>query len=235
MPIHAFATPTASQRRGLPGVKKALSSGAFTPESFASAAKALGKDPTELGYALKRGAGLVPLSHRSGPEGVGFRVKDFAYRVWVQLTTRVIARKFDWEHDELAKVYDSWYEFFRYVRSLAEDAMFYREADIALANEVRSLVIDELLDAIMRPHLINHQRRFRHWLEHNAKNPRKFAALEPQDLQRKYPKFAVLQTDLVQTQEKISRVELRLAALLFPQPSSQDVRSHSRPTTQSAA
>ncbi|HYD84510.1 MAG TPA: hypothetical protein VEA63_10665 [Opitutus sp.] len=216
----------------LPGVKKALSSGAFTPESFAAAAKALGKNPTELGHALKLGAGLVPLSAATDSAVTGFRVKDFAHRVWVQLTTRVIARKFNWEHDDLAKVYDSWYEFFRYVRSLAEEAMFYREADTALANEVRSLVIDELLDAIMRPHLTNHPRRFRHWLEHDARNTQEFASLEPQELQRKYPKFALLQADLIETQNKISGVEARLVSLLFPQPSSQDGRTPPRFATE---
>ncbi|MEN6463540.1 MAG: hypothetical protein ABFC94_19520, partial [Syntrophomonas sp.] len=45
-------------------------------------------------------------------------VKQIAYKLWVELSTRKIGLPIDFEHDVIDEIYDSWYEFFKLTREL---------------------------------------------------------------------------------------------------------------------
>ena len=43
-------------------------------------------------------------------------IKEIAYKIWIELTTRKIGIEFDEEYDVISEVYDSWYEAFKVIR-----------------------------------------------------------------------------------------------------------------------
>ena len=47
--------------------------------------------------------------------------QEIAYKLWVELSTRKIGIMFDQEHDVIAEVYNSWYEFFKIARELLKN------------------------------------------------------------------------------------------------------------------
>lgn len=202
------------------GVKKAFSSGTLTHNTLAAVAGLLeGVAPDDLTFKVKRGAGLIALGGNAPANVSELRAKDLAYRVWVQLTTRVLAHPIDWATDDLAKVYDSWYDAFLRIRALLEDAPLWRDTDIALAKKILGEVTD-LLNGTLRPHLTRHQGDFRHWLASPGSNNAALKKLPPPERQKKYPGWSALTADFEHAQKKAATCRDQLHTLLFPQASS---------------
>jgi hypothetical protein len=196
---------------------KAFSRGRLTPNVLNTVAKMAALSPDELVFRVYRAAGRIPLSTGDGSTVHAF-AKELAYRVWVQMSTRVIAFDVDWKRDDLMKVYDSWYACFQQVRTLAEEIPIWRDSNQSMAKEVLNIVT-EVLNQHIRAHLTDWQSRFRHWVETTAKKSSKLNALLPQERQQRFPEFERLRVDFEQTQKKLQHATYQLHKLVFPQQS----------------
>jgi hypothetical protein len=131
---------------------------------------------------------------------------DIAYMMFVQLRTRKIGVKFDDEYDVISEVYDSWYSAFQSIRELL---MGIRPTP---NNKELIDVGNKVLNIGMRPHLTKWQAKFRKWytleLEKEENNK-----LTPQELQRKYPEYDQLISDLKSSQDQILELIDKLEAI----------------------
>lgn len=113
-----------------------------------------------------------------------------ANRIYIELTTRKAAIPIDEEHDSIEEIYDSWYHLFGIIRDEIKTVpgKYLKDHDPtkALIGLTRRILNDGL-----RPHLTEHQARFRSWLA-IAKECPENKDLSPQELQRKYPDYVRL-------------------------------------------
>jgi hypothetical protein len=138
----------------------------------------------------------------SGSPKVSFKVERnnenlyIANRIYIELTTRKAAIPIDENNDVIEEVYDSWYKLFGIIREEIKSVpgKYLKEHDptSALIGLTRKILNDA-----MRPHLTEHQAKFRKWLE-NAKKDSANENLSPQELQKKYPDFSNLVTSMKQ-------------------------------------
>ena len=117
-----------------------------------------------------------------------------ANRIYIELTTRKAAIPIDENNDSIEEIYDSWYNLFGIIRDEIKTVpgKYLKDHDPtkALIGLTRKILNDGL-----RPHLTEHQARFRKWLEKAKKEPNN-ESLSPQELQIKYPDFVNLVTSM---------------------------------------
>lgn len=110
-----------------------------------------------------------------------------ANRIFIELTTRKAAIQLDEENDSIEEIYDSWYDLFGIIRDEIKTVpgKYLKDHDPtkALIGLTR-----KILNNGLRPHLTEHQAKFRKWIE-NAKVEECNKKLSPQELQKKYPDF----------------------------------------------
>jgi len=113
-----------------------------------------------------------------------------ANRIYIELTTRKAAIPIDVNNDSIEEIYDSWYALFGIIRDEIKTVpgKYLKDHDptLALIGLTRKILNDGL-----RPHLTEHQAKFRKWIETAKKVPIN-EDLSPQELQMKYPDFANL-------------------------------------------
>lgn len=122
-------------------------------------------------------------------------VAGLAHRAWTEIVTRKAGMAFDAEHDVIEEVYDSWYQLFGEVRSLVKSI----PVDKLRANEDAQRLVSlllVLLNDVLRPHLTEHQARFRAWLATQSTDR---ANLPPQEVQKKYPNYKCLVDSIEKT------------------------------------
>jgi hypothetical protein len=124
-------------------------------------------------------------------------VARVAHAAWVELRTRKAAIPLDPENDVIAEVYDSWYELFRALRDLTRSLPPESVRESGDAPVLAHVLIRALNDGL-RPHLTKWQARFRRWYEVALKEPAA-SELTPQDVQRQYPQYLELVSDMVRT------------------------------------
>jgi hypothetical protein len=139
--------------------------------------------------------------------------RQIAFRVLALLTTHQIVRGVDFEHDDLIKVYDSSHQLFLRIRELAG------ELPVPAPDETQESIrpfklFESLLNDGIRPHLTIWQSRFRKWYEEN-RNQKEFRSLEPQQMQRRYPRYAELKTHLEQTSTRLQEFQAELERWVF--------------------
>lgn len=122
---------------------------------------------------------------------------QIAHRAWVELATRKAGVPFDTEYDVVVEVYDSWYELFGRLRALARDCP---AAKLRSDGDTRKLVftLTSVLNHGMRPHLTRWQASFRRW--YNAAIESASPDRSPQEVQREYPNYDELVSDLKEVQ-----------------------------------
>lgn len=86
-------------------------------------------------------------------------IKEIAYKIWIELTTRKIGIKFDEQYDVISEVYDSWYEAFKSIRNLLSDIPADRLDDAKGLIDLTTKVLNNGL----RPHLTKWQAKYRVW------------------------------------------------------------------------
>jgi hypothetical protein len=110
-----------------------------------------------------------------------------ANRIYIELTTRKAAIPIDENNDSIEEIYDSWYTLFGIIREEIKSVpgKYLKDHDPtkALIGLSRRILNDGL-----RPHLTEHQAKFRKWIE-NAKEKESNKKISPQDLQKQYPDF----------------------------------------------
>ena len=119
---------------------------------------------------------------------------QIAYKLWVEVSTRKIGLPINLEHDVIAEVYNSWYEFFGVTRELIKDIPAQKLRNSRSTEQVVHVAMEVLNEGI-RPHLTSWQARFRRWYD-RALNVTDLAELAPQDLQKRYPQYEELVQDL---------------------------------------
>lgn len=124
------------------------------------------------------------------------RIKEIAYKLWVELSTRKIGIPFDKENDVIIEIYNSWYNFFTIARELLKEIP---GAHINSSTELISLT-EKVLNCGLRPHLTKWQARFRRWYEQESE---KHLNSIPQEIQRHYSNYDELVSDILSTNEKM--------------------------------
>lgn len=126
--------------------------------------------------------------------------KQIAYKIWVELSTRKIGLPINLDDDVISEVYDSWFSFFSVTRDLIKDvpvSKFQRKE----TEMIIRLSID-VLNHGLRPHLTQWQARYRRWYEHEL-NVSNNHDIDPQALQKKYPRYNELSTDLLAVNKRL--------------------------------
>lgn len=117
-----------------------------------------------------------------------------AYQAWIEITTRKVGLKFDEEHDVIEEIYNSWYILFGVLRDLAKRVPAQR---LRTCEDTRNLVdvLHRVMNEGIRPHLTRWQARFRRWYK-RAMADEKNRDKMPQEIQRLYPDYSELVSDL---------------------------------------
>lgn len=135
--------------------------------------------------------------------------RQIAYSIWVELSTRKIGLPIDLEDDVIAEIYDSWYAFFAVTRELIKDIPV-RKVRGDSTGKIISLSI-EVLNEGLRPHLTKWQARFRHWYDKQLASKGDFS---PQELQKNFPAFEELGTDILAVNQRLRSYRQRMYALV---------------------
>lgn len=137
---------------------------------------------------------------------------QIAFKFWTELATRKIGIPIDEENDVIVEVYDSWYEFFRVARELIKSIPVtkYRHNE-STKQIVRVSVL--ILNKELRPHLTKWQARYRRWWQQALADEANIG-LTPQEIQKKYPLFKELVSELKSVNTMLVRYSKRLQDLV---------------------
>ncbi|CAN1542194.1 hypothetical protein MCEMSE15_01815 [Fimbriimonadaceae bacterium] len=121
-------------------------------------------------------------------------VAGLAHRAWTEVVTRKAGMTFDEDHDVIEEVYDSWYQLFGEVRTLIKSIPVEKLRANEDAQQLVKLLLT-LLNDVLRPHLTEHQAKFRSWF---ARHKDMQSDKSPQEVQRQYPEYSTLVESLKQ-------------------------------------
>jgi hypothetical protein len=149
-----------------------------------------------------------------------------AYQLWVELNTRKIGLPLDFENDVIIEVYDSWYEFFKITRELVKEMPVQK-----IRNDKSSIDIIELaiyiMNEIMRPHLTSWQAKFRSWHSQFI-NEENFKYLTPQEMQKQFPNYDKLITDIKKINQQLIIYKDKLHVVSFGKESTKNKRTRNK-------
>lgn len=115
-----------------------------------------------------------------------FQNIEIAHRMYVELITRKAAIPID-ENDIIVEIYDSWYTLFQTTR----DELKKLSGEMLLENQVSKDLIKLLSDILnigLRPHLTEHQAKFRKWYSLAITNEENKVKI-PQKIQSEYDDY----------------------------------------------
>lgn len=138
--------------------------------------------------------------------------RQVAYAIWVELSTRKIGLPIDLDHDVIAEVYDSWFQFFTITRDLLKTIPVGKVQD-ASTQQIIKLSINVLNEGL-RPHLTTWQARFRRWYENEISQQTKLAEA-PQIVQLEFPKYAELTADLLAVNQRLIRYRAAMKKIIY--------------------
>lgn len=142
--------------------------------------------------------------------------RQVAYAIWVELSTRKVGLPIDLDHDVIAEIYDSWYEFFSVTRDLVKTvpvAQVKRRSTQAIIK-----LSIEVLNEGLRPHLTHWQARFRKWYEREVRRYEEATGdtvLDPQQIQSAFPKFEELKADMIRVNQALIKYRAKMRALVL--------------------
>jgi hypothetical protein len=142
--------------------------------------------------------------------------RQVAYAIWVELSTRKIGLPIDLEHDVIAEIYDSWYNFFAVTRELVKTVPVTQVRRDSTRKIIKLSI--EVLNEGLRPHLTRWQARFRIWYDRELKRYVESggeAALDPQRIQAKFPQFDELKTDMERVNGRLIRYREKMQELVL--------------------
>lgn len=123
-------------------------------------------------------------------EAIDADIKTFAKRIYIELSTRKAGIPIDEKKDVIEDIYNSWYKLFCIIREEMKMLPVHCFEDIEKPDSIVGLA-NEILNFILRPHLTEHQAKYRSWLEHSKKDL-KNKNITPQELQKTYPEYKIL-------------------------------------------
>lgn len=142
--------------------------------------------------------------------------RQVAYAIWVELSTRKIGLPIDLDHDVVAEIYDSWYNFFSVTRELIKSVPV-NQVKRASTQAIIKLSI-EVLNEGLRPHLTRWQARFRSWYNRELKRyegDSGIAVLDPQQIQATFPQYQELKQDLERVNDALIRYRKKMRELVL--------------------
>lgn len=137
--------------------------------------------------------------------------KSVAYKIWVELSTRKIGLPIDFDDDVIFEIYESWYSFFAVTRELIKDIPVQKVRN----NSTKQIILLSInvLNIGLRPHLTKWQARFKRWYEHKLSTDQD-AKLHPQDIQKEFPSYDELVSDMKDVNERLIRYRDRMNDLV---------------------
>ena len=150
-----------------------------------------------------------------GDQKITLRANDLdrtvAYRVWVELSTRKIGLKIDPDDDVIDEIYNSWHEFFSVTRELIKDVPVVKVRQDSTRKIIHLSI--EVLNTGLRPHLTKWQARFRRWYANQLLKDGD--ALEhPQDIQKRFPDYDKLISEMLEVNSKLMAYREKMYALV---------------------
>lgn len=132
-----------------------------------------------------------------------------AHQIWTELVTRKAAIPIDPEHDVISEVYDSWYALFKRVRELVSQLPPELVRGDSDTKEIIRIAT-ESLNLGLRPHLTRWQARFRNWY---AQQSDALRTKTPQEVQRSYPDYDLLMSDMQKVNQNLIQYASELKKL----------------------
>ncbi len=126
---------------------------------------------------------------------------QIAFKFWAELSTRKIGLPIDEDNDVIAEVYNSWHEFFKIARDLIKQIPVSKLRAQESTKQIVRISI-ALLNEELRPYLTRWQARYRRWWE-AAIQDKENSELSPQELQRKFPEYEKLMSDMKEVNRKL--------------------------------
>lgn len=161
---------------------------------------------------IKSGLNLKSITTDLGFGSATFEVdhslRQTAYSIYVELTTRKIALPYDIEKDVIVEVYDSWYASFGIIRDLL------RSVNVESIDETFVNDIKKILNEGLRGHLTTWQAKFRSWYK-SALTDSKYTDYSPQQIQMDYPMYNELIGDLLKTNKLLMQFADGLHFIVF--------------------
>jgi hypothetical protein len=142
--------------------------------------------------------------------------RQVAYAVWVELSTRKIGLEIDFEHDVIAEIYNSWYEYFSVTRELIKGISVSQ-----IQNSSTRIIINLSIDVLnqgLRPHLTKWHARFRRWFERELKKYEQkddTEALDLQQIQKTFPQYEELKNEMEIVNKRLIAYRKKMQELVF--------------------
>lgn len=164
----------------------------------------------------------ITLSLPFGLGNIVYKATDqdriLAWKMYVQLKTRKAALTFDEEFDLIAKVHDSLGNIFPITRDLLSDVCPDRGEP---QRNIADFVLRVLNDGI-RPHLTQWHAAFRNWWDEAMALPENRNKM-PQDLQKEYPQYCELVSDLKRMNEELAKYSKELLEVVHAIPGKTEI------------
>lgn len=139
--------------------------------------------------------------------------RQVAYSIWVELSTRKIGLPIDFDHDVIAEVYDSWHSFFSVTRDLIKSVPVAKVRGASTQKIIRLSI--EVLNEGLRPHLTKWQARFRRWYDYELGKVSPEGVVDPQEIQKRFPKWAELTTDMERVNQNLIKYREKMHLLVL--------------------
>lgn len=138
---------------------------------------------------------------------------DIAYKIWVELNTRKIGLKIDFENDVIIEIYKSWYQFFGITRELIKGLPATKIRNDKSSKELIE-ISTKILNEGLRPHLTSWQAKFHKWYDTEIlKDENKH--LTPQQIQKNYKEFEDLKNDMIRINNNLINYKNSVYKLAF--------------------
>ena len=136
--------------------------------------------------------------------------QQIAFRIWVDINTRVLATKINLDVDNIRAINDSYYKCFTDTRELLKEIPVNK---INSDGELVNLIV-RFLNEVMRPYLSKWGIRYSKWYDNITEND-KLKGDNPVDIQKSYPYYEELSKDLLSINEKVIKYSDKLCEIAF--------------------
>lgn len=136
--------------------------------------------------------------------------QQIAYRIWVDINTRVIATKIDLDVDNIRVVNNSYYKCFTDTRELLKEIPVNK---INNDGELVNLIV-RFLNEVMRPYLTKWGVTYNNWYDNKIETD-EMKGKNPVEIQKSYPYYEELSNDLLSINEKVMKYSDKLHEIAF--------------------
>ncbi len=117
---------------------------------------------------------------------------EIAHKIFIELITRKAAIEIEEEKDVIVEVYNSWYSLFQITRNELKSFSGKLLLDNNTSQEL-VLLLTDILNKGLRPHLTEYQARFRKWYSEQLK---KNKGVSPQTIQKDFEDYNKLMSSM---------------------------------------